>query len=63
MVLVECLDRSLNLLAVPAVLLVVPEVLFVAFDGHLVLALTLLVNLQDAVRAVRSLRGCVLASG
>ena len=63
MVLVECLDRSLHLLAVPAVLLVVLEVLFVAVDGHLVLVLTLLVNLQDAVHAVRSLRGCVSARG
>ena len=63
MVLVECLDRSLHLLAVPAVLLVVLEVLFVAVDGHLVLALTLLVNLQDVANAVRSLRGCMLAIG
>ena len=38
MVLVECLDRSLHLLAVPAVLLVVLDVLLVAVDGHLVLA-------------------------
>ena len=44
-------------------LLVVLEVLFVAVDGHLVLALTLLVNLQDAANAVRSLRGCMLAIG